>query len=125
MTFEDHWRTLSMGAHVAGDEWAVRYLREHFALKEPDTKYSPDWISREIGQRTWLPVRKCSMCGSEIGFAVKGCWVWFRSDCDCSRLTAPDRLSSFLEIANLLALQGTDGDRDQLMATMKGERDAE
>jgi hypothetical protein len=89
------------------------------AVPEPQApKYSAAWISQRIGQRSWLPLRDCSICGTDIGYVVNGDSVWFRSACDCA--WSDDRRSSFGEIAEMLAMQYRDEHRDELMARMMG-----
>jgi hypothetical protein len=95
-------------------------------VPEPQApKYSAPWISQQIGERSWLPVRACSMCGTDIGYVVNGTSVWFRSDCDCVSYETPDRRSSFDEIADMLAMQYTDEHRDERMARMLGRKEAD
>lgn len=85
-------------------------------------KYSAKWIEQETGNRTWLPLRECSICGSEIGYVVNHKMVWFRSACGCGKYPPPDRRSSFKEIEDTLAMQDNDEIRDRIVAKMKGEK---
>lgn len=81
-------------------------------------KYSADWLRQQIGDRTWLPLRNCSICGTDVGYVIDHDNVWFRSTCDCTRYAPPYRHSSFAEIADTLARQTSDEHRDQIMERM-------
>jgi hypothetical protein len=68
----DHWRTLSIGAHTAGDEWAVRYLNEHFVLRTSDpaivkrveeleTALAPFVAAAKMGVATYEAVKAANL----------------------------------------------------------------
>jgi hypothetical protein len=86
-------------------------------------KYSADWLKAELAGRKRLPLRRCSICGLSLDYVTDRTGnVAFDSNCDCVSYYTPLRQSSWDEVAETLAMQRNDTIRDNLVATMKGER---
>jgi hypothetical protein len=83
-------------------------------------KYSAEWFKSQLTDQRFLPHHDCALCGVWVGYVVNGDEVWFRSSCGCS--WAPERPSSFHEIAEWLAMQSSDEIRDGMVAQMLGEK---
>jgi hypothetical protein len=93
--------------------------------KVEPAKYSLKWLWMELEGKRRLPVRKCSLCGSTLSYVTDGENVAFDSNCDCSSHYVPLRQASWNDVVQLLEMQNNDLIRDNIVATLKGEREPE
>lgn len=84
-------------------------------------KYSAEWIKEQVGDRTWLPLRECSICNSPLGYVVEDGRVGYNSNCGCVSYTTPLRECGFEGIAESLAIQSSDEIRDRMMSRLLGQ----
>jgi hypothetical protein len=85
-------------------------------------KYGAEWIKQQVGDRDWLPLRRCSLCNQTIGYIIEHGQLYFVSACGCSSAGSPQP-RTFDAIEETLAMQSSDEIRDRMMATMLGERE--
>ena len=78
-------------------------------------KYSAEWIKEQVGTRTRLPLRNCTLCNTELYYLVKEDRIFFDGNCDCVSYTTQLIESSWDKLAATFALQSSDEIRDKLM----------
>lgn len=84
---------------------------------------SAEELKELVGDRKWLPLRRCGICDEVIGYAVLiGGEVVFDGSCGCTRLPGSPRPSSWQEIVDNVNRQETLAARTQILDTLLRKR---
>jgi hypothetical protein len=79
-----------------------------------------DWLqqhAKDLGV-TYMPLRECSICNTEIGYEIIDDCPYFNPSCSCSVTTSPLEPTSWKEMANLIGRQGSNLVKQQLITTL-------
>jgi 7,8-dihydro-6-hydroxymethylpterin-pyrophosphokinase len=87
----------------------------------PD-KYSLEWVREQLRDKSWMPLRRCSLCYKTIGYTQQEGQLYFNSACGCSDHFEPEP-RSWNSVVETLEMQSSDEMRDRIIATLKGDRE--